>query len=87
MYAREKIRIFDYPEFANSLREEIRQITEQIAKENNIEIEFIRFIGGLFMRSLNKFQSVPLFQEVPSSVLETYLAQSGRRKYKKKEHC
>ena len=38
------IRIFDYPEFANSLREEIRQNAEQIAKENSVEIEFIRKI-------------------------------------------
>lgn len=38
------IKIFDYPEFANSLREEIRQNAEQIAKENGIEIEFIRKI-------------------------------------------
>jgi len=37
------------------------------------------------VRNLNKFQSAPLFQELPSSVLETYLTQSARRIYKKKE--
>ncbi len=39
-----KIRIFDYPEMANNLREEIRQNAERLASENNIEIEFIRKI-------------------------------------------
>jgi hypothetical protein len=35
------IRIFDFPQFAQPLREEIRQNAEKIAKENGIEIEFI----------------------------------------------
>jgi len=39
-----KIRIFDYPEMANHLREEIRQSAERLATLNNIEIEFIRKI-------------------------------------------
>lgn len=38
------IKIFDYPSFAASLREDIRLNAEEIAKENNIEIEFIRKI-------------------------------------------
>lgn len=37
-----KIKIFDYPQFANSLREELRENAERIAKENGVEIEFIR---------------------------------------------
>jgi len=40
------IRLFDYPRFAEPLREEIRENTEQIAKEANIEIEFIRSAGA-----------------------------------------
>lgn len=36
------IRIFDYPRFADPLREELRGNAEQIAKENDLEIEFIR---------------------------------------------
>ena len=36
------IRIFDYPRFAEPLREELRNNAERIAKENNLEIEFIR---------------------------------------------
>ncbi len=35
------IRIFDYPRFAEPLRNEIRGNAEQIAKENGLEIEFI----------------------------------------------
>jgi hypothetical protein len=41
-----KIRIFDYPQFANTLREELRSHAEAIAAENNIEIEFIRKIDA-----------------------------------------
>lgn len=37
-----KIRIFDYPSFAAPLRDEIRNNAEQIAKNNAMEIEFIR---------------------------------------------
>ncbi len=41
-----KIRIFDYPQFANGLREELRSHAEAIAKENDVEIEFIRKIDA-----------------------------------------
>jgi len=40
-----KIRIFDYPRFAEPLREEIRENTEQLAAQNGIAIEFIRSTG------------------------------------------
>ena len=36
------IRIFDYTKYVEPLRNEIRANAEQIAKENNIEIEFVR---------------------------------------------
>ena len=36
------IRIFDYPMFAKTLRDELKNNAEGIAKENNLEIEFIR---------------------------------------------
>jgi len=36
------IKIFDYPEWANGLRDELRSHAEQIAKDNGLEIEFIR---------------------------------------------
>ena len=36
------IRIFDYPKFAEPLRNELRDNAERIAKENGVEIEFIR---------------------------------------------
>ena len=39
-----KIRIFDYPQFANALREKIRSHAEVIARENDLEIEFIKKI-------------------------------------------
>ena len=39
---RNKIRIFDYPRFAQKLRDEIRANAEQMAKDHNIKIEFIR---------------------------------------------
>jgi hypothetical protein len=36
------IRIFDYPKWAEPLREEIRTNAERLAQENGLEIEFIR---------------------------------------------
>ena len=41
LYAHQ-IRIFDYPRFAEPLRDAIRANAEQLAQENGIEIEFIR---------------------------------------------
>jgi hypothetical protein len=40
------IRIFDYPRFAEPLRDEIRQNAERVAQENGVEIEFIRASGS-----------------------------------------
>jgi len=45
LYAND-IRIFDYPQFAEPLNEEIRENAERIAKENGIQIEFIRKTGA-----------------------------------------
>ena len=36
------IRIFDYPQFTQPLRDMIRANAQQVAKENGLEIEFIR---------------------------------------------
>ena len=36
------IRIFDYPKFANSLRHELRFNAEQVAEQNDLQIDFIR---------------------------------------------
>ena len=36
------IRIFDYPEFAKTLREEIRDHAEHLAEQHGVEIEYIR---------------------------------------------
>jgi predicted transcriptional regulator len=40
------IKIFDYPKFAEPFKESIRSNAEQIAKENGVEIEFIRKSGA-----------------------------------------
>ena len=37
-----KIRLFDYPRWAESLRDDLRNHAEQLAIKANIEIEFIR---------------------------------------------
>ena len=37
-----KVRIFDYPRFAQLFRDELRENTERLAKESGIEIEHIR---------------------------------------------
>ncbi len=39
-------RLFDYPKFAEPLREAIRHNAEEIARENGLEIEFIRSVGA-----------------------------------------
>jgi hypothetical protein len=44
LYARQ-IKIFDYPQFAQVLRDEVRANAERIAGENSIQIEFIRKIN------------------------------------------
>ena len=36
------IKIFDYPQFALPLRNQLRSNAEQIAKDNNIKIEFVK---------------------------------------------
>jgi hypothetical protein len=41
LYAR-KIRIFDYPKFAEPFRNRIRESAESLAAEAGMEIEFIR---------------------------------------------
>ncbi|MCD4692000.1 MAG: hypothetical protein K8R79_03715 [Calditrichales bacterium] len=41
LYANQ-IRIFDYPKFAEPLRDEIRNNAEKVAEENDLKIEFIR---------------------------------------------
>lgn len=41
LYA-QNIRIFDYPQFAEPLRDAIRANAERLAEANQIEIEFIR---------------------------------------------
>ncbi|MFC4766998.1 MarR family transcriptional regulator, partial [Effusibacillus consociatus] len=40
------IKIFDYPEWANRHREELREHAERIAHDNGLEIEFIRKIDS-----------------------------------------
>jgi hypothetical protein len=39
---RNNIRLFDYPKWAEQYRDELRNHTENIARDNNIEIEFIK---------------------------------------------
>jgi len=39
------IKIFDYPKFAEPFKESIRANAERIAKEQGVEIEFIRKTG------------------------------------------
>ncbi len=52
----QNIRIFDYPRFAEPLRDEIRQNAERIAQESGIEVEFIR--------SKNSFRKEARVQEI-----------------------
>lgn len=51
-----QIRIFDYPKFAQPLKEAIRENTEQLAAEAGVEIEFIR--------KTNSFRKEDRIQEI-----------------------
>jgi hypothetical protein len=50
-----QIRIFDYPQFAQPLRDQLREHAEQIAVETEIPIEFIRKSG---IRKSDKIQEI-----------------------------
>ncbi|MCX6277096.1 MAG: hypothetical protein NT004_03245 [Bacteroidetes bacterium] len=39
------VKVFDYPKFAEPFKDAIRANAERIAKENGVEIEFIRKSG------------------------------------------
>jgi len=54
LYAR-KIRIFDYPHFAQPLRDGLREHAERVAAENGISIEFIRKSG---IRKSDKIEEI-----------------------------
>jgi hypothetical protein len=41
-----QIRIFDFPQWANDRREELRQNAERLAAEHGLQIEFIRKNNG-----------------------------------------
>src|SRR5450631_4625454 len=50
-----QVRIFDYPQFAQPLRDQLREHAEQIAAETEIPIEFIRKSG---IRKSDKIQEI-----------------------------
>src|SRR5437764_11663251 len=41
------LRLFDYPRFAEPLREEIRQNAERLAQEHGLAIEFLRSVHAV----------------------------------------
>ncbi len=45
-----QIKVFDYPDWANTRREELRAHAEQIARDHGLEIEFIRKLDAFFIR-------------------------------------
>ncbi|MCL5780823.1 MAG: hypothetical protein M1119_07965 [Firmicutes bacterium] len=49
-------KIFDYPDWANALREELREHAEGMAKENGLEIEFICKVDAF--RKDDRIQSI-----------------------------
>ena len=42
---RRKIRIFDYTQFVEPLRDEIRKNAERLAREHGLQIEFVRLLN------------------------------------------
>ena len=51
-----QVKIFDYPDWANTWREELRAHAEQIARDNGLEIEFIRKLDAF--RKDDRIQAV-----------------------------
>ncbi len=74
------IRIFDYPRFAQALNEEIRNNAEQIAGENNIEIEFIRKIKEF--RKEKRIKKILKERGMQPGVVHIFSAMETCRSYK-----
>lgn len=66
------IKIFDYPRFAEPLRDEIRKNAELLAKENGIEIEFIRIKAAF--RKEDRVQAVAKERQVTSGLVHIFSA-------------
>lgn len=73
------IRIFDYPEFVSPLRDEIRANAEAIAKENGVEIEFIRKSQGF--RKEDRIQSILKVRGAHPGLVHIFSAMEGCEAY------
>ena len=75
-----KIRIFDYPQFANALREEIRSHAEAIAGENDLKIEFIRKIKAF--RKEERIKEIPKERGTHPGLVHIFSAMEQCTSYK-----
>jgi len=73
-----EVRIFDYPRFAQRFRHELRENPQRLAKENGMEIEYIR---KKTVRKEALVEAVPSFRPwnpVPATNLGITSRQAGR---------
>jgi hypothetical protein len=69
------IRLFDYPRFAEPLRDEVRANAERVAQENGIEIEFIRSKGAF--RKEARIQEILAKREEHAGMVHIFSAMEG----------
>lgn len=74
------IKIFDFPKFAEPLNEGVRHNAEQIAKENGIEIEFIRKTGAF--RKDDKIAEIIEQRGTQPGLVHIFSAMEGCNTYK-----
>jgi len=79
------IRVFDFPQFAEPLNEWIRQNAEKIAKENSVDIEFIRKTGAF--RKDDKIAEIIEKRGTHPGLVHIFFAMEGCNTYREMRHC
>jgi len=74
------IKIFDYAEFSKPLTEKVRENAERIAKENGIEIEFIRKTGAF--RKDDRIQAIIKEKGITEGLVHIFSAMESCSTYK-----
>lgn len=76
----QNIRIFDFPQFAEPLTESLKKHIQQFAKENHLEIEFIRKHGAF--RKEDRIQGILKSRGTQQGVVHIFSAMESCHTYK-----
>ena len=74
------IKIFDYPRFCEPLTQKVRSIAEEIAKANDIEIEFIRKLKAF--RKEERIQEIIASKQIKAGLVHIFSAMESCNSYK-----